>query len=162
MLIDVDQTLLFSSRKFEELSKVMHEYNNWSMYRKEISKKSCRRTAPFCPFPGQITAPFCPFPGQITAPFCPFPGHLPHHHCLCPDCVGRRQGRLSKDHLDVVRKVSTESMYETYHLLEAITTREKLDKLRRGSVTLSPGVERERIGLWVWSRCGMQRWHTYL
>ena len=42
------------------------------------------------------------------------------------------------------RRLSTESVYETYHLLEAITDSEKLEKLRRTFITLSPG---EKVGV---------------
>ena len=106
----------------------MHEDNNWSMYRKEISKK-LQKNHHFVPFLG-IFLTTTAFAQTVSA------SH------------GDKAGSPNKDHLDVVhakeRRVSTESMYETYHLLEAITVREKLDKLRRGSVTLSPGVEREK------------------
>lgn len=100
----------------------MHEDNNWSVYREEISEK-LRKNKHFIPFLGIFLT---------TTAF-----------SLSAAEVHRKSGvSASKEHLDVdQRRMSTDSMYETYHLLEAITVREKLDKLRRSSVALSPGKE---------------------
>ena len=51
------------------------------------------------------------------------------------------------------RRMSTASMYTTYHLLEPITVRETLERLRKNSVTLNTGGERG--GRRQWEEGGM-------
>jgi len=109
----------------------MHEDDNWAAYRKEVSKK-LQRNERFVPFLG-IFLTTTAFTQTMSA------------------SRGVRGGvSPSSEKLEVDgRRLSTDSVYETYHLLEAITVREKLDKLRKTSVILNPS-EIRAMGKWVW------------
>ena len=101
----------------------MHEENNWSMYRQAIAQK-LRTNSPFVPFLGVFltTTAFA----QVAA-------------------SSGRETR-SKTFSSKVSKVvpggvcSSENslegkeLYETYHLLESITVRQKLEKLRQDTI----------------------------
>lgn len=104
----------------------MHEDNNWSVYRQEISKKLEENTQ-FVPFLG-IFLTTTAFSQTAAVTF----DTQTTDSCL---------DVLSTDTVEVAKKrrMSTDSMYTTYHLLEPITVREKLEKLRRTSVTLNTG-----------------------
>lgn len=106
-------------RKFDQLTAIMHEDNNWSTYRQEIEKKQ-RSNSSFVPFLGVFltTAAFYQTASTSARSF---------------SMLEQRRERAA----DIVdKKVSVEesNMYETYHLLEAITVRQKLEKLRESSI----------------------------
>ena len=102
-------------RKFDQLTALMHEENNWNTYRQEVDSKLSSNTS-FVPFLGVFltTTAF-----QQTA----------------ATRGSRFESRHGSAPYSSEKKVAAEQgqIYETYHLLEPITVRERLDKLRGAS-----------------------------
>lgn len=104
----------------------MHEDNNWCVYREELDQK-IRSNSPFVPFLGVFLT---------TTAF------------VQAASSSRLKNSLSSMSLiSSERKKSSENekIYETYHLLEAITVRERLDKLRENSITLDSSGEKKNV-----------------
>ena len=99
----------------------MHEDNNWSAYNQEI-EHNLKNTVSFIPFLGIFLT---------TTAF---------YQTAKSKAVEKRSKSIAfrSSKLAPERKLSME-MYETYHLLEAITVRERLNKLRENSVAHDPG-----------------------
>lgn len=103
-----------SFRKFDHLTSILHEDNNWDTYRDEVDRKL------------DSNSPFVPFLGVFLTTTAFFQASSDLH--------GRARSATTLKSAVLERQLTTD-MHETYHLLEAITVRERLDKLRENTST---------------------------
>jgi hypothetical protein len=122
-------------RKFDTLTAVMHEDNNWAAYRKEVEQKL------------DTSSPFIPFLGVFLT--------TTAYHQTASQAKQRASSVVS--FVSGGGKVEENAhMYETYHLLEAITVRQRLDKLRQDSFA-QDGEEGGRLTPQKWGGEGLIR-----
>lgn len=115
-------------RKFDQLSAIMHDDNNWSAYNQEIDQK-LKANTPFIPFLGVFLT--------ATAFFQAASSKLESRH----SSVSYMSGKFTPER----RRSSETNMYETYHLLEAITVRERLNKLRENTFAHDGGMYKKGL-----------------
>ncbi len=99
----------------------MHEDSNWKAYHQEVKQK-LDSNSPFIPFLGVFLT---------TTAF-----HQTASQTRANSVLSLGAG---KEKASAAAAVENTKMYETYHLLEAITVRERLSKLREDSFAQDPG-----------------------
>ncbi len=121
----------FVTRKFEQLTSLMHEDSNWAMYREEVDRK-LRNNSHFIPFLGVFltTTAFTQSMKTHSANLNSSGFSILHRSTVKEGSNQRRMARIAA----MSRMCEDMSMDGTYEILEPITVRQRLEKLKQNSI----------------------------